>query len=698
MKVKTLIPFIVILVVLAGLVVWQKVNVKPQVSIATQIGLQTLVPEGLQKDSIKRLEMFAGEKPEEKVILERDGDNWRIDSLYNAPGNAETINKFLDDLLGLRGEPRATGDTEEKLASFALTDKEAFHIQAFKADEESPVVDVLFGKSADFRTVFLRKAGDSKVFVEAANLRRDAGVSDTDEGATPKQEKWLQTKLLELQDKGITKLALNYPDKELVLTREEVPVEPKPQEGEAEGEAAPAPKPEPTYKWVLSQGGFTKEINEQEVKTLLTRFANLAVTNVADPARKAELGFEQPLFSLTISREEGDDIVLLGGKDKPGGDTYIQRVGSTPELIYQISKYNFEQIFLQGSKLFALPEWSLDKAALRAIQVAGPQGTMALAYSENAWKVTEPQLSLEVQKTALDNLVAAMASLKPVDYADAGKDVGAFDTTITATLEGGATRTLHIGQPSLNLDGRYVKFDDSDAVLVLSRSDVEKLMPPVRDLFVLSVLDFDVEKVKGLHATGEGADLSLARAEGSTAWTGTFNGAEIAPDPAKVDELIYSINDFQVDNFLLDRAVDSVQAASTVTVTLADGTETVVKVSAEKDGVFELAISGLPYVFTAGLGSLTGIIDKISAFATMTPPAPVEAAPAAEAAPVSDAAAIPVAAPAVPEAVPPSEPTAIVVPETTPAVTPAGTTDAAPAAPVVVMPQTTEAPKEVPAQ
>lgn len=687
MKVKTLIPFIVILVLLAGIVVWQKINVKPQAPLATQIGLETLVPEGLQKDSIKRLEMYAGENPEGKVVLERDGDNWRIASLYNAPGSAETIDKFLESLLGLKGEPRATGDTDEKLASFALTDKEAFHIQAFKADEETPVMDVLFGKSADFRTVFLRKAGDNRVFVESANLRRDAGVSDSgEEGAVPKQEKWLQTKLLELEDKGITKLALNYPDKKLVLTREEVPAEPAPQEGEGEGEAAPATKPDPTYKWVLSEGGFSSEIKEQEVKTLLTRFASLTVTNVADPARKAELGFEQPLFSLTISREEGDDVVLLGGQDKPGGDTYIQRAGDQPELIYQISKFNFEQIFLQGSKLFALPEWTLDKAALRNIQVAGPQGTMALVYSEDSWKVTEPQLSLETQKTALDNLVAAVSSLKPVDYADAGKDLGAFDTTITATLDGGATRTLLIGQPSLNLDGRYVKFDNSDAVLVLSRSDVEKLMPPVRDLFVLSVLDFDAAKVKGLHAVGEGADLVLAKAEGSTQWTGTFNGAEIAPDPAKVDELLFSINDFQVDNFLLDRAVDSVQAASTVTLTLEDGTETVVKVSAENNSVFELVISGLPYVFTADVMDLTGIIDKVSAFAEMTPPEPVPA----ETAPVVDA------APANTGVVPAAG--AIVVPEAAPAeavtVAPATTIDAAPEAPVVIMPSAAETPAQ----
>lgn len=622
MKVKTLIPFIVILAILVGIVLWQKVSEKPNEPIATQIGLETLVPEGLQETDIKKLEMYSGEAPEEKVVLERDGDAWRITSLYNAPGNAETIDDFLEKLLGLKGEPRAKGDTEERLADFALTDKEAFHIQAYTADAETPAMHILFGEAADFRTVFLRKADDSRVFVEATNLRREAGVSDSGEGTTPKQEKWLQTKLLEVADANITKLAVSYPDKDLTLTREEVVKESEPKADEGEGENATPVEPEVTYNWVLSDGGYNDQIKESEVKTLLTRFNNLTVTNVADPARKTELGFDTPNFRITISQKDGEDVVLLGGFDKPGGDTFIQRVGAEPELIYQISKFNFEQVFLQGSKLFTLPEWQEDKDALRTITVSGPQDSYTVTKIEDTWKVAEPALSLEVQKTALDNLVSAVASLKPVDYADADKDVGAFDTTITITREDGSTRTLLVGQPSLSMDGRYVKFDDSNDILVLSRADAEKLTPPVRDLFVMSLFDFDAEKVKELHITGEGADVKLARQAGSSQWTGTFNGTAIAPEPAKVDDLIFSFNDFQADTFLLDRAVDAVQPASTAAVTLEDGTTTVINISAEKDGVYELTVSGMPYVFSAGLGNLTGIISQVASFETMTPPEP----------------------------------------------------------------------------
>jgi hypothetical protein len=638
MKIKTLIPFLIVLAILAGLVAWQKMNVAPPAPIAEQVGLETLVPDGLKKDNIARLEMFAGEKPEEKVILEREGEEWRVSSLYNAPAGKDTVNGFIDKLLSLKGEPRANADTEERLTSFALKDKEAFHVNAYQKDTETPAMSVLFGKSSDFKTVFLRKANDNHVFVEATNLRREAGVSDSGEGTVPKPTKWLKTKLLEMTTDKINKIALKYPDKELVFTREEVVVEPKPvapSEGEATAEGeAPKPQPEKTYKWVMSQGGFSQEFKEEEVKSLLTRFATVTVTNVADPARKADWGFEPPRFTLTISREGEADTVLLGGRDKPGGDTYIQQVGAQPELIYQISKLNFEQLFLQGSKLFTLPEWTVAKESILNIAISGPQGNTVVAKEGDAWKVVQPQLSLETQKTALDNLTAAVASLKPVDYADAGVDVGAFDTTVTLTLSDGATRILRIGQVSPHLDGRYVKFDGSEAVLVLARTDVDKLLPPVRDLFVLSVLDFEAENIKQIYAKGENAELTLVHADDSSQWSGTFNGTAIQPEPALVDDLVMGLNDFQVENFLLDRAVDSVQPVSTIKVTMKDGTETTVNVSAETNGQYELTVSSLPYVFTTGLLKLKGITDVVARFADLVPKAPEPAAAENGAAPV----------------------------------------------------------------
>ena len=235
MKIKTLIPFVVILALLAGLVIWQKTNQAPPAPIATQIGLTTLAPEGLNADDIARVELFAGSDPEEKVILEEQADKWQIASSFNAPVNEETLDGFLEKALGLKGEPRARENTDEQLASYDLKDDQAFHVQLFKSGSETPAMHVLVGKAADFRTVFVRKDGDNQVFVESTNLRREAGVSDSGDSAAPTATKWLQTTLLKQEKDKINRVALQYPDKEIAFERHEVVVE-KPETTEGEGE------------------------------------------------------------------------------------------------------------------------------------------------------------------------------------------------------------------------------------------------------------------------------------------------------------------------------------------------------------------------------------------------------------------------------------------------------------------------------
>ena len=471
MKIKTLIPFVVILALLAGIVVWQKMNQAPPAPIATQIGLTTLAPDGLDAEDIARVELFAGSNPDEKVILEKQEKTWRITSNFNAPVNTETLEGFLDKAIALKGEPRAKENTESQLADYALKDDEAFHVQLYKSGTETPAMHVLFGKSADFRTVFVRKDGDNQVFVESTNLRREAGVSDSGEDVTPKPTKWLQTKILEQPKESINRVALQYPDKEIVFERHEIPVE-TPESTEGEGEAAAPAEPETKIEWKLVQGGFSETFTDTELQTLLGKFAALTITNAVDPEQKAAWGFDPPLYKLTLSRDDGEDIVLLGGRDKPGGDSYMQVENADPALIYQIAKFNFDQIFPQGSKLFTLPEWTIEKDAISQIQIQRPDGQVVLTKEGNDWRVTNPAITLELQKTTIDNLVAAVSTLKPVDYADAGKNTGNFDTTITVTTGDGEIRILHLGQPSIHTDGCYVKFDESDKVLVLSRADM----------------------------------------------------------------------------------------------------------------------------------------------------------------------------------------------------------------------------------
>ncbi|HOM48482.1 MAG TPA: DUF4340 domain-containing protein, partial [Candidatus Hydrogenedentes bacterium] len=231
------------------------------------------------------------------------------------------------------------------------------------------------------------------------------------------------------------------------------------------------------------------------------------------------------------------------------------------------------------------------------------------------WKIIEPQLNLEQQTTALKGIATALASLKAIDYADPAADTRALDTTIRIAMLDGSERVLRAGSPSLSVDGRYVKFDDSDSILVISRADSERILPPVRDLFSLAVLDIPSENLVELNVTQEKRNLALKKDPQTGQWAGTFNGKPIAPGADKVEDYLMTVNAFQMDSFTLSRAGSEVEAAATLSFVLADGEHKVLSFGAEKDGNYEASLSWLPCLFTAKSLEYLRLFADIDAFA-----------------------------------------------------------------------------------
>lgn len=615
MKIKTLIPFLIILLLLVGLVAWQKSTEKKPAPIAEQVGLAALVPDTLSKSTLDRIELFSGADPEDKVVLQKKGDQWQIASLFNAPAEESAMDDFVNKLLSLKGEPRATADSDDKLASFALRDDEAFHVQAWLASGESPALEVLVGKAADFRTVFLRKAGEDKVFVESNNLRREAGVSEGDVSPSPESNKWLKSTILEADADQVEAMTLKYPDKELAFKRQEIVEETESAEDEDGAETVIAPpEAEKRYEWTLASETGLRDFKDTEIATILTRFSTIRATDVADPEDKATCGFDEPQFTATLAMAEGDDIVIHGGKSPDGEKFYLQQVGEDPALVYEVAKYNFEQLFVQASKLFTLPEWALDEEDLAQISLARPEGTVVMEKVADDWKILQPQMDLEQQSTAINAMKTALASLKAIDAAGSDADIGAFDTTLQVTLANGSQRSIQIGQPSKSAEGRYVRFDDSDTVMIISRADAERLLPPVRDLFSLAVLDVNPNTLTELKLSHEIRQLHLLRDPESKAWSGTLDGKPISPTSDVVEDYVMTVNSFQMDSFIMEAPGADANLVSSLSFTTEDGETRILSFSKEKDGFYDAALSWLPYTFKAKSMEIFRLFADVDSF------------------------------------------------------------------------------------
>lgn len=711
MSPKKLIPFLVVLLVLAGLVAWRKASEKKPGTIVEQVKLETLAGDALKAEDIARVELYAGSKPEEKVVLAKEGDAWKITSLHNAPADKETVDKFVKSMVGLKGEFRATAEGDEKLAAFELKDDQAFHAKAYKDGSDTPAVDVLVGKTADSQTdllrqsapaqtVFIRKAGDSRVHVESTNLRRDAGVADSGENAVPKPTKWLETELLALDKTKITRVALTLPDKELVFERHEKPAaEEPPKEEKAEGdEAAPEAPKAPEYEWKLASGGFDQKFSNVELETLLGRFTNLTVTNVADPAKKAEIGFEPPQYKAVVSLEGQDDVVLLGGRTAPGQNAHVQVASGGDALIYEMNKINFEQVFIKGAPMFTLPALAVAKDKAARVEVTQPDGKVVVAQADGKWALTEPVYELEKQQLTVDNLVNTAAALKAVDYADGVQEDASFDKTILIESPDG-NHTVRLGGPSKCIEGVYARFDDNPATLVVSKTDAAKLLAPARDYYVMAVLGGHLDDVSRIEFTGDGGPFAVAKS-GET-WSLEKGGATTPVPNDLVEDFLSTARGFQLAGPVPGQPAVLENAAFSLVCRNADGTAASLEFGPEADGRHRVVLGGASTLFDAEAPVVAQLREALNTLANPPAPEPLPVPetlpmPAAEApaapAPVSEISheivELPVPAAAAEAPVEAAAPEAPAVPaEAVPAAPEAAPAAPAEAAPVVVVPE-----------
>jgi len=178
MKLKSLIPLVVIFAILAVLVVWKQSS-QEEPTIVDQVQLNPLVPEGVSEDDVAVLELFAGATPDEKVVLTRvstDPESWRVTTHFNAPANEEKIDEYLSNVLDLKGEPREEVTDDKGLAPYQLGTDTAFHIKGLTEGGEEPLFEVLVGKAPAPNQVFMRAADSQTVYTADVNLRRDAGL------------------------------------------------------------------------------------------------------------------------------------------------------------------------------------------------------------------------------------------------------------------------------------------------------------------------------------------------------------------------------------------------------------------------------------------------------------------------------------------------------------------------------------------
>ena len=96
---------------------------------------------------------------------------------------------------------------------------------------------------------------------------------------------------------------------------------------------------EPRYNQVSLRAEVSQEVAHDLMHVTL-----FSEGQAADPAKLADWGLDNPAFKLTVSVDGGGDTVIEAGHPATpdaAGAAYV-RLGSKPNVIYKLSKANFE--------------------------------------------------------------------------------------------------------------------------------------------------------------------------------------------------------------------------------------------------------------------------------------------------------------------------------------------------------------------
>jgi len=666
MKPKQLLPLVVILAVLAGLVVFKQMRNQPA-SLEEQYALKTLLPAGIDKSKIEKIEMYAGAKPDEKLVLERDGDagKWKVSSRWGAPVAKDKIDKFLTTLGELQGELRATvaGDAQKE---YSVDDAGGFHVYGYAAGAAEPLFHLINGKSPDFGLAFVRAAGSDDVYQINVSLRREAGIYTVEMGDAPEPGVWLDKTAFEAPADKIKAIALSYPDKELAFElhekaaeeqKLETPADVTPAEEKPVADAAKPVEAPKTFEWALTKGGVGTEFNVNSGANLARRLSRINATDIVDPAKKADYGLDTPKYRATLTIEgEPAPVVIEAGM--PTGDTYsyFQFAGRDRDLVYKVSAFDFEQIFYKGGEFFELPGVLVDKGEVDAIEYTSGGRTTKLAREGENWALVEPKTDLAVQTAEIDNLVRTLIAWKAEDYADTPDGKGLDAPGDRVVFRGPKVEhTIEFGGVSPT-EGRYVRLDGRDKVLVMSKADVPVILAPYGKIFQSKLFDVDSTAIRKVSLTKGEQTARIERNADDTGWQVAIGDAAMeAADDRTIDEIVGSIAGLTADDFDFSAARTPGGAYGTINFTAADGKETSITVEAEQSGIHAVTKPGTSAAYLVG----KKLIDNVFVdFATLKPapapapapevsgePAPSAAAPAPVESPALEGAPAPAATP-----------------------------------------------------
>jgi Domain of unknown function (DUF4340) len=473
MSAKRLLPLALLLVVLivAAVVIKRQ---PPPPRLAEETGFERLVPQTLNAESVRAVDLYQGAKPQDVVRLRRQDGAWLAVSYYNAPVQSEKISKFLQAISTLEGELRA--EQAELLGDFRLEESQALHLRLYTDNLDTPALHLLAGKSSGHNG-FVRLADKTRVYSVNLNVPSEAGLSGNAPEQAPQAKPWVNLQIQDIPTEHITAFSLHTPERTLHFALPPAA---------AATTGGNTPETTPKVSWQLTAPQVPYPLKQPGPEGLVSALRSLRADDLADPAQLADYGLENPAYRAVLTvqapNQEARQVSLAVGHTVPeqSGKRYARL--DTQERIYILPGWTFSRVFPPAKDLLELPQLAAQAADIQRIAWQRDSESWTLEghpapapaageTSSTTWRFAEaPQVAVDDQavqalldaitQLAIEDWVEQPASPTGLEQPQLVLEVTRHDRQSTRLLVGGAR-----GKDG---EGQYANLPDAAGTLIVS--------------------------------------------------------------------------------------------------------------------------------------------------------------------------------------------------------------------------------------
>lgn len=257
------------------------------------------------------------DKPAEKVVLEKDGDTWRLVEPVKALANQKNVESLLENLTKVEAKEQVSS-SKDNYAQYEVNDEKALSTTFYAGDK---VVRAIWAGKSGGRGQMARVDGHDGVYIlggySSFLYSRDV-------------KGWRDLSILELDTEEATAVTVQNENGEFTFQKE--------------GD-------EWTGQFKEKDGGSPKPISEFEPKKvtdLLNAYKKLNASGFGDDKTLAEAGLENPAATLTIQLGEDRQKVVQFGESAEGSSKWAKLPDA--EQVYSVSSWAADWAFAEVEK------------------------------------------------------------------------------------------------------------------------------------------------------------------------------------------------------------------------------------------------------------------------------------------------------------------------------------------------------------